>query len=103
MKYYVETQAHLLCCGLQVSFIQQNSITAVFGIIVLGFPYIIIYACVSTKTQIQNPLIVEPAHSLFEHVHGIYIEAWENGSLFPFIIFLKKIHIQVYPNFTYER
>ena len=46
---HVETYAHLLHCGLKVFFTQYSNISVVFGEIALGFPYIIIYACVSNR------------------------------------------------------
>ena len=46
---HVETYTPLLHCGLQVFFIQYSNISAVFGETALGFPYIIIYACVSNR------------------------------------------------------
>lgn len=58
--------------------------------------------------QIPDPSNLEVAHSLFDHIHGVYEEwawgAWENGSLlyvFP-IILLKKIQLLVCANFTQE-
>lgn len=60
---HVATYAHSLHCGLQVFFIQYSNISPVFGEIVLGFPYIIIYAYVSNRIQILDPSVADVTHS----------------------------------------
>lgn len=51
-------------------------------VIVLGFPYVIPYACVSTRMLIPDPSIIEVAHSLFEHICGVCEEwAWGLGKM----------------------
>lgn len=94
-----------ICCT--VFFIRYSNISAVFGEIALGFPYIIIYAYVSNRMQILDPSVVDVAHSQSTYVGtGVGWAYWGLGRMEAFFFyhfFEKKILIQVCDNFTHKR